>query len=1426
MTSCYPHRSARWSGALLFAALISILTGCHDEPTRPIEQQQHRFTPSASLVVLSGLSWSDLAPTGGPPTSMGTVVLDPGSNRAIEFAGCCNNPNDVWALVNANGVGGATQWVNLIPNGAPGSPPGRHSHSAVYDAVNNRMIVFGGCLGGCFPITNDVWVLGNANGVGGTPTWTQLSPSGGAPAPRGGHTAVYDPNTNRMIIFGGQNGSCCASGTFQDTWVLTNANGLGGQPSWIQLSPSGGPPAGGYFASAAYDAANNLLMVFGGNTLSGSSSNAVWVLSNANGLGGTPVWSQLIGEGAAGSPSARSSASVGYDPAANELTLFGGGDGSGTLRDVWVLANANGIGGAPVWTQLSPSGGPPAATTRAVLDVVANRLITMGGSDAGAAWVLAGAAAPNCVSPPAGLVSWWRGEGDARDVMGRNDGSFGGDVTFGPGMVGNAFTLAGGRGVDVGNATSLHLSTGDFTVELWFQWAQLGYRGQAPLVIKMAVAPNIDGWNFAVDGPIFRTGGGDHNTGTQVSFPAADFPQRGVWYHAAAVKRGGTIELYLNGDQATVSTPINVFFDSNSADMVFGYDPTQGDYLVGQLDEVTVYDRALDPAEIAAIYHAGSAGKCVPPPIQPPTASAGGPYTGSEGSAVSFDASGSADPQGQPLTYDWDFGDGSPHGSGVNPVHVYADNGSYNVTLVVSNVSRSATANATATIFNLPPTVHAGQGASLLTGQAFALSASFTDPGVNDAPWATSVDWGDGTTILQGASNAVGSITGVHTYVSAGTFSVKVRVVDKDGAVDQGFAQVTVAPANRPPMASAGGPYTGTEGAGISFTGAGSSDPDGDVITYSWNFGDGSSPASGVSPTHAYADNGSYTVTLTVSDGQLSSVATATATVSNVPPTVNAGPDAAALTVQAFTLNATFADPGSNDGPWGTSINWGDGTPPQQGSANAQGAISGSHTYQSSSTYDVTVTVTDKDGTVGIDGMRVTVTGSRPPQINGFAVSTATPNEGQVVGFSAQAGDIDNDPLTYTLDFGDGSTPAHSLTATHAYADNGTYTAVLTVSDYRFSTTASIVVTVANIAPSVDAGQDAGVFKNQPFALNASFTDPGLHDAPWVTTVDWGDGSPTVQGSASAPGAIGGTHTYSSPGSYVVTVRVIDKDGASGSDVAAVTVSDRAPVANAGGPYFGNEAASISFSATGSSDPDGDPLAYTWSFGDGSAPVTGAMVTHSYTDNGSYPVTVTVSDGQLTNSATTTANVLNVVPSATFNHPGTTKEGSKFMMSLTNPIDPSPIDQSAGFTYAFDCGAGYGAFSVSNSVSCPTVDNGLIPIRAALRDKDGGVREYVGQQTVTNLAPNVTALGSPQKLTQGGIAVLSWSFTDAGVQDGPWTIVIDWGVATTTMTTNVQNTVITQSYPYLLTGTYHVRMSVTDKDGGTGTSSSVTVKVQ
>jgi hypothetical protein len=277
-----------------------------------------------------------------------TAVYDRNSNRLLVQGGSCASSHvpDLWALTNANGVGGAPLWINLLAEG----PTATHNHSAVYDEANNRMMVFGGCSGGCFPIQPNTYVLSNANGVGGTPTWSQLS-TAGTPIGRQGHKAAYDALHNRMIVWGGQDGGGSAAAQFREVWLLSNANGIGGPAQWQLQVTSGVLPEAAYFSGAAYDASTSRLIVFGGND-GVSDSNAVWVLSDVG--GSAAVWTNTGPRNAPGSPPPRSNAQAVYNPVDNTLTLFHGGSNA----DVWRLSNANGKGGDSVWTQLGIGGGP------------------------------------------------------------------------------------------------------------------------------------------------------------------------------------------------------------------------------------------------------------------------------------------------------------------------------------------------------------------------------------------------------------------------------------------------------------------------------------------------------------------------------------------------------------------------------------------------------------------------------------------------------------------------------------------------------------------------------------------------------------------------------------------------------------------------------------------------------------------------------------------------------------------------------------------------------------------------------------------------------------------------------------------------------------------------------------------------------------
>ncbi|MGA8026949.1 MAG: kelch repeat-containing protein [Bryobacteraceae bacterium] len=358
-----------------------------------------------SLIVgfaqFSAAQWTQLSPGSGPdPRIDSTAVRDAGSNSVILFGGndtgCTfsNSLNDTWLLANADGLGASPKWSKISPSGAP--PAGRRGQSAVYDSSTDRMIVFGGDPVGCaVDKYNDVWLLLDATGKHGGPTWEQLSPTGSLPPARSDHSAVYDAVNNRMTVAGGFG----PDGDLNDVWVLENANGLGGSPVWTQLTPSGGPPSANGLRAVTYDPASNRMTVFGGwNCCSGPDYNDTWILTDANGVAGISQWIRLNPSGTL--PSPRAGSQPVYNPRTNKLTVFGGDTSSGQVNELWVLSFANGLGGTPAWTELHPTGalpaprGGPAADPAIAYDAGFGRMIIFGGSGPSGllndVWVFAG----------------------------------------------------------------------------------------------------------------------------------------------------------------------------------------------------------------------------------------------------------------------------------------------------------------------------------------------------------------------------------------------------------------------------------------------------------------------------------------------------------------------------------------------------------------------------------------------------------------------------------------------------------------------------------------------------------------------------------------------------------------------------------------------------------------------------------------------------------------------------------------------------------------------------------------------------------------------------------------------------------------------------------------------------------------------------
>lgn len=487
--------------------------------------------------------------------------------------------------------------------------------------------------------------------------------------------------------------------------------------------------------------------------------------------------------------------------------------------------------------------------------------------------------------------------------------------------------------------------------------------------------------------------------------------------------------------------------------------------------------------------------------------------------------------------------------------------------------------------------------------------------------------------------NSPGSVGSNYSYttpvIPPGTYSVIVRSVDvNDQVMDPPKTStgiVVTSPANNPPVAS----FTYTCNQNVcTFDGRGSTDENAASLTYTWNLGGSGSTVngSGPLPTRTYSTPGTFLVTLTVRDEWQVTHTSEPQEVTIAEPAGNSAP-VPTFVQSCAGLTCSVSSQGTVDPNTGDSINyswnWGDGTAP------STGATPSAHVYAAAGSYTITLTATDGWGKVATTARTVNL--SEPA---GNAAPTAT-FTAACTSFttcqmnSAGTADPDGDSIRYAWTFGDGGTST-TTNPSRTYAAVGTYTVTLTVTDvWGRSATATRIITIeepaTNTAPTAVIASGTCTTTNTTCTMSgagSSDPDTAAGDAIRNYVWSWGDGTPDTTGTSASQ-----SHVFPTPGTYTVTLRVLDKWGRASSSVTTSVTTAAEPAGNAGPVVVFNQptciARTCSVSSAGTVDADGGIRNYTWKWGDG----TGDTVTtstntqnHVYAAAGTYTITLVATD--------------------------------------------------------------------------------------------------------------------------------------------------------------------------------------------------------
>ncbi len=612
-----------------------------------------------------------------------------------------------------------------------------------------------------------------------------------------------------------------------------------------------------------------------------------------------------------------------------------------------------------------------------------------------------------------GVTDYWRmGENAGptfADSVGNAPATESGGVTFGvPGGVpGDPDAAARFDGSDDSASAQLDLSsTNKLTVEFWMKWN--AYANDDRLAMEFTPNFNDQDGGFLIDpNSSFGQFGVAVGRGAARSTILFNRPSAGAWHHYAFVfdttaPAASQISPYVDGAQVPFSqisfgSGGGAFANSSLYLMSRGGTALNG---AGDLDEVALYDRALDASTISshANAHVGN---------QSPTASFTAlPNPASTGATVSFNATGSSDPDGTIAKYEWDLdGNGSYEtdgGATATTTRSYATSGDRTIGLRVTDSNgATATTTRTLTVQNRAPTASftvSPNPVGIGSNATFNAAAS-SDPDGTIAKYEWDLD-GNGSYETDTGTTATTS----RSYASAGNVTVGLRVTDNNGATATTTRSLTVQ--NQVPTAS----FTVTPnpvgtGASVSFNAAASSDPDGTIAKYEWDLdGNGSyetDTGTTATTSRSYASAGNVTVGLRVTDnsgGTGTTTRTVTVQAPNQNPTASftAAPNPVSTGATVSFNAAASSDPDGTIAKYEWDL---DGNGSYETDTGTTATTSRS--YATAATVTVGLRVTDNSGGTATTTRSLTVQNRAPT-----ASFTVTPNPataGATVSFNGSA---------------------------------------------------------------------------------------------------------------------------------------------------------------------------------------------------------------------------------------------------------------------------------------------------------------------------------------------------------------------------------------------------------------------------------------